>query len=107
MTDLAEPIARMIDATNSGNSEEFIACFTKDAYLEDWGREFHGHDGVARWNLSDNIGKRTRFLPRAVRGDDTHQIVTLEVSGDGFNGTSDIVFEVRDDLISRLIISAD
>jgi hypothetical protein len=31
----------------------FIASFTDDAYLVDWGREFHGHDGVARWNETD------------------------------------------------------
>jgi hypothetical protein len=37
----------MIDSTNRGDSEAFIASFTDDAYLVDWGREFHGHDGVA------------------------------------------------------------
>lgn len=107
MTDLAAPIARMIDATNRGDSEAFVACFTDDAYLVDWGREFHGHEGVARWNQSDNIGKRAHFVAEAVSGDSTDQVVTLVVTGGGFNGTSDIEFAVHDDLISRLIISAD
>ena len=107
MTDLAAPIARMIEATNNADSRAFIACFTDDAYIVDWGREFHGHEGVAAWNRSDNIGKRAHFVAEGVSGDDVNQVVTLVVSGGGFNGTSDIEFELRGDLISRLIISAD
>ena len=107
MTVLAAPIARMIDATNRGDSEAFVACFTDDAYLVDWGREFHGHEGVASWNQTDNIGVRAHFVPEAVSGSDTEQVVTLVVTGGGYNGTSDIEFELRGDHISRLIISAD
>ena len=107
MTELAPAIARMIAATNAGDSEAFVACFTDDAHLEDWGRGFHGHDGVARWNQSDNIGRRAHFEAAGVTGDDADQVVTLVVTGGGFNGTSDIAFRVRDDLIERLIISAD
>ncbi|MCU1411737.1 MAG: nuclear transport factor 2 family protein [Rhodoglobus sp.] len=107
MTTLAPAIARMIEATNAGDSAAFVECFTDDAYLEDWGRGFHGHDGVARWDQSDNIGRRAHFEATGVTGDEADQVVTLVVTGGGFNGTSDIAFRIRDGLIARLIISAD
>ena len=100
-------VQRMIDATNAGNSEAFLAAFTPDAYLEDWGRGFHGRDEIARWNQTDNIGKRSHFEAVRTTGTDPHYVVTLTVTGDGYNGTSDITFEVDGDQISRLIIRAD
>ena len=102
---ISSPIQRMVDATNSANTPAFIACFTTNAYLEDWGRSFHGHDGVARWNTTDNIGKQAHFVAtkEVARGDE--RVLTLVVSGNGYIGTSDIVFTLDGDLISRMIIS--
>ena len=101
------PIQRMIDATNAGDTDAFISTFTDDAFLTDWGREFHGRDGILSWNQTDNIGKRSRFEAVRTTGNGPHYVVTLTVTGDGYNGTSDITFEVDGDQISRLIISAD
>ncbi len=98
-------IDRMIAATNAGDSEAFVACFTDDAYLEDWGRAFHGHDGVATWDRSDNIGRHAHFEAAGQRTDGGDLIVTLVVTGGGFNGTSDIRFTLVGDLISRLVIA--
>ena len=107
----AEPtpaaVQRMIDATNVGDSASFVAGFTEGAYLEDWDRGFHGHDGVSRWNASDNIGKHAHFEATATRREGDRYTVTLVVTGGGFNGTSDIDFEIDGDLISSMIISAD
>jgi hypothetical protein len=107
MVQIAAPIQRMVDATNSANSDAFVAAFTPDAFLEDWGRQFHGHEGVARWNQSDNIGKRAHFEATAERRDGDDYVVTLVVTGGGFNGTSDFTFTIDGDLISRMVISAD
>ena len=52
-----------------GDTEAFIASFIDDAYLVDWGREVHGHEGVTRWNETDNIGKhdhQLRVLPATI-----------------------------------------
>ena len=40
----------------------FLSEFASDGYLNDWGREFRGHDGIAQWNETDNIGRQARFL---------------------------------------------
>jgi ketosteroid isomerase-like protein len=81
MTQAALPAAiqAFIDATNAADSDAFVAAFTRDAYLSDWGREFHGHDGVRAWNSTDNIGVHSHFeFVEASAGEqpDTH-IVTL------------------------------
>ncbi|TPW73605.1 nuclear transport factor 2 family protein [Schumannella sp. 10F1B-5-1] len=105
MTELPAPIQRFIDATNAADSDAFVATFADDAYLEDWGRGFHGHDGARAWNASDNIGKRSRFVVEGAEHDGDEWTVTVTVSGDGYNGTSPIRFTVDGDRISRMLIT--
>lgn len=96
-----------IDATNSGDSAAFVDVFTHDAVLDDWGRVFHGHDGIAAWNSTDNIGVRSNFeLVGLERTDDPARVVaTLAVTGGGYNGTGPMTFEFRGDRIARLVIA--
>ena len=104
---LPAPIQAFIDATNSADAQAFAAAFTSDAFLSDWGREFHGTTGVKAWNDTDNIGVHAHFDLIEVVPDtqlDSYT-VTLKVSGDGYNGTGPMRFELRDGLIARLIIS--
>ena len=105
MIDVPLPIRRFIEATNAGDSDAFVEAFSPDAYLEDWGRGFHGQDGARSWDASDNIGKRSRFDLIALRQERDEWIATLDVSGDGFNGRSDISFVIDGDLIARMIIA--
>jgi hypothetical protein len=109
MTENHLPAAIMdfIEATNRGDSDAFVAAFTEDAYLNDGGREFRAHDGVRTWNRTDNIGVRSHFdlvsaEPGTTPGSYT---VTLTVTGDGFNGTGPMHFELRDGRIAGLRIS--
>jgi ketosteroid isomerase-like protein len=97
----------MIDATNAGDHDAFVNSFTEDCFLQDWGRQFHGHSGVAAWDETDNIGKNTHFEALGTRQDGDAYVVTLEVTGDGFNGTSDITFEVDGDRIRSMVIKPD
>lgn len=105
MTPLPEAVQRLIDATNAGDHDAFVAAFTPDAVLVDWGKEFHGAEGVSSWDLSDNTGRRSRFDVAAVDQEGDDWIVTLDVSGGGFNGTSDFRFTLAGDLITRMEIA--
>lgn len=104
---LPAPIQEFIDATNNGDTERFVAAFTEDAYLNDWGREFHGKDGVRDWDGTDNIGKQAHFRVVNVESGQHEEsyVVTVEVSGNGYNGTSPLAFTLRDDRIVQLRIS--
>ena len=105
--DVPAAITAFIDATNAGDSAAFVAAFTEDAFLSDWGREFVGHEGIAAWDATDNIGKRSHFDLLAVKPGvgDQQLIATVVVSGDGFTGTSDLEFTVRGDRVARLVIA--
>ena len=100
------PIREFIEATNAGDSARFVAAFTQDAYLNDGGREFHGHRGVATWDRTDNIGKKSRFQLHSVRagGAPGEFRADISVSGDGYNGRGVMAFTIDGDLISRVII---
>ncbi len=100
-------IRTFIDATNAADSDAFAAAFTTDASLNDWGREFRGRDGIRSWNRTDNIGVNAHFELVAIEPGatpDTH-VVTLTVTGGGYNGTGPMRFELRDGLIAKLTIS--
>lgn len=106
-TEVPAAIRTFIGATNAADSDAFAAAFTSDAYLNDWGREFRGRDGVSSWDRTDNIGVNAHFELVAIEpGDsaDTH-VVTLTVTGGGYNGTGPMRFELRDGLIAKLTIS--
>ncbi|WP_448808765.1 nuclear transport factor 2 family protein [Agromyces bauzanensis] len=110
MSELSMPTAiqSFFDATNRGDSEAFVAAFGDDAYLNDWGREFHGRNGVASWNETDNIGRQTHFEVHGIRpGRIVGQyLVTVTVSGNGYNGPGTFTFQLGDDgLISRFVIA--
>lgn len=106
-TSCPEAIQAFIEATNAGDTEAFVAAFTSDARLDDWGRVFTGHDGIRDWNRTDNIGVQAHFELLDVRagvGPDTY-VVTLRVSGNGYNGTGPMTFRLRDGLIADLKIA--
>lgn len=107
VTELPGAIRAFIDATNRGDTEAFVAAFAPDASLNDWGREFTGHDGIRSGNRTDNIGVRAHFELVGIEPGDGPgaYTVTLTVAGDGYNGTGPMRFELRDDVISRLTIS--
>jgi len=104
---LPTAIQRFIDATNAGDPDEFITAFASDAYLNDWGREFHGHDGIRSWDRTDNIGVNAHFDLVGVEpgSQPDGYVVTLTVTGDGYNGTGPMRFQLSDGLIQRLTIS--
>lgn len=105
-TELPAPVQAFVDATNAGDTPAFVAAFSTDALLDDWGRTFHGHEGVAQWNETDNIGKHAEFTVRGCRpgAQPGEFLVDVIVGGDGFNGPSTFRFTVAKDLITRLVI---
>jgi len=102
---LPAAIKALIDATNAADSDAFVAAFTEDAHVRDWGREFSGHTGVADWNRTDNIGVGMKFQPITCEpaGKDAYA-VQLRAMSNRFNGTGTMQITLRDGLIARLEI---
>ena len=95
----------MVDTTNAGDIAGFLDCFTADAFLSDWGRDFTGREGIASWNKTDNIGVKSTLRVLKIEPQGTTYRVTVAVSGGGFNGEGTMTFTLAGEHIARLIIS--
>jgi SnoaL-like protein len=103
--DLDPPIRRMIDATNRGDSEDFLGAFADDAVLDDWGRTFTGHAEIASWNARENVGVRSHIEVTGVERSGDEVRVGVSVSGDGYNGGGAFTFVLAGDQIARMVIT--
>ncbi len=101
---LAPAVERLISATNSDDSEAFLTAFAPDATLIDFGRQFRGHEQIARWDRQENIGTQNRLSVKHVEMGPP-MLVRVAVSGKGYNGDGSFEIELTDGLISRLSIT--
>jgi hypothetical protein len=103
--DLEPAIRAVFDATNAGDSDAFVAAFADDAVLIDWGREFHGHAEIARWNDNENIGVQSQIAVTGVeRTASGSSVVGVQVSGNGYNGGGSFEFDVAGGKVTRMQI---
>jgi ketosteroid isomerase-like protein len=105
MFKLEPAITAMIDATNRGDTEAFLAAFNDDATVVDFGRTFRGKRGIARWNSDENIGTHNFIRLTGVTRSENQVRVAVLVSGNGYNGPGMLSFELEGDLIKRLVIT--
>jgi hypothetical protein len=106
MAALPEPVARLLQAANDNDVDAFLAGFTVDGVVDDWGREFAGADAIRSWSDNEFIGKRVTLDVRDAEQSGTTTVVTAQVGGDGFNGPSHFSFAVEGDRVARMTIRA-
>ena len=100
-----EPVARLLQAANGHDTDAFLASFTTDGVVDDWGREFAGAEAIRGWSDREFIGVDVTLTVTAVTTDDDDvTTVTAEVGGSGFNGPSHFPFTVRDGSVARMTI---
>jgi hypothetical protein len=105
-SELPRPVQAAVDAANANDLPAFLAAFTPDGTVDDWGREFHGPDAIAGWSDKEFIGAQVSLevTEVATAGDDV--TVTAQVGGSGFNGPSNFTFRVAGDRVARMTIRA-
>src|SRR4051812_46655342 len=106
MTELPEPVARALDAANTGDTDAFLACFTPDGVVDDWGREFRGPEEIRGWSDREFIGVHVSLDVTDVEQQEGATTVTASVGGEGFNGPSHFTFAVDRDRLARMTIRA-
>jgi hypothetical protein len=106
MTDLPGPVSAALAAANAHDTDAFLATFTADGVVDDWGREFRGPAEITGWSDKEFIGVDVSLAVEEVEmgGDDT--TVTAQVGGKGFNGPSHFTFRVAGDRVARMTIRA-
>lgn len=104
MTKLPEPIEQFFESSNRGDAAAVVECFTPNATLNDWGCNFEGHSGIASWDRTDNTGVHSRLDAVSAASSRDGYVVTVKVSGGGFNGTGQMNFVLEGDKIAKLDI---
>jgi len=99
------PVAAALEAASAGATEDFLAAFAQDGAVDDWGREFRGHEAIRRWSDAEFIGKEVTLRVTGTRIEGATTTVSADVGGKGFNGPSDFAFTVADDLITLMRIT--
>jgi hypothetical protein len=103
-SDLPDPVARLLEAANAHDTDAFLASFTEDGVVDDWGREFEGAEAIQGWSDREFIGVDVALRVTRVTADDGKTVVSAEVGGKGYNGPSHFVFDVRGDKVARMTI---
>jgi hypothetical protein len=105
-TVLPRPVQSIVDAANRGDTAAFLACFTSEGVVDDWGREFRGGAEIEQWSEGEFIGVEVSLEVEEVELDGPRTIVAALVGGNGFNGPSHFTFETTGGLVTRMTIRA-
>src|SRR3954453_17797546 len=100
------PVAALLDPANAHDTPSFLACFTDEGVVDDWGREFRGADAIRGWSDAEFIGVEVTLAVTGVGRRDGGVGVSAQVGGKGFNGPSHFAFELDGDHVARMTIRA-
>jgi hypothetical protein len=101
---LPAPVQRLLDAANEHDTARFLAAFTDDGVVDDWGREFRGRDEIARWSDREFIGVNVILDVTGTSAENGAVTISADVGGDGYNGPSHFTFVVSGDRVARMTI---
>jgi SnoaL-like domain len=104
MSRLPDAVQRMVDAINDADTEAFVAAFTPDGFVSDWGTVKAGAEGVRAWAGSDAIGAGARMTILSADTDGDTTRVRFGWRSSVFNGESDGIFVVSGDRIASFTI---
>ncbi|MCW8060452.1 hypothetical protein [Agrobacterium tumefaciens] len=95
-----------VDAINAGDEEAFVAAFSPDGLINDWGRILKGYEGVRSWARSDAIGAGAvmTVTGAATTVNTTH--IVFDWKSHVFNGRSEAYVTIPDRLIAEFRIPA-
>lgn len=95
-----EIVRAFVAAINDADTDAFVACFTPDGFVDDWGRVLQGPDGVRSWAGSDAIGAGAHMeLLSATEDGDTIE-TQFSWRSRVFNGESTGIFTLDGDHIA-------
>lgn len=105
-TKLPKIIDAFIMASNDHNSDNYIACFTDNAVVQDEGKDIHGTKAIKEWNELSSKDYNVTLEPMRLVYENKHTVLTAEVSGN-FEGSPvnlDYQFTINNDKITALKI---
>jgi hypothetical protein len=98
---LEAPIQAVIDATNKGDAKAFVAAFSKDAHVNDWGEVHVGRGDIGTWDREENTGAKTKLKVTGVSRLAGEVLVLLQITRGETTETGTWSFRVKgQDVIS-------
>ncbi len=99
-------VVAVLGAANSGDSEQFLNCFTEDGSENDWGRVYSGRQAIRAWSDRESTGVDVSLevIEQSTYGDTT--VIRALVGGSGFNGESTFSFTTAGNAIRTMRITA-
>ncbi|QCR18924.1 nuclear transport factor 2 family protein [Agrococcus sp. SGAir0287] len=104
MASIPEPVAAFVEAVNRHDSQAFLAAFTDDGFVDDWGRTFTGRDAIERWSDVEFIGSQGTLTPEQVTVAGDEVTIVGDWRSTHANGRSRFVFAMRGDRIASMTI---
>src|SRR3954464_13160859 len=104
MSEIPEPVARLLKAANDHDTEGFLTSFTDDGVVDDWGREFVGAEAIRGWSDREFIGVEVVLEVTGTTSSGAETTISAAVGGRGYNGPSHFTFAVQDGLVARMTI---
>jgi hypothetical protein len=104
MSETPEPVARLLKAANDHDTDGFLASFTEDGVVDDWGREFVGAEAIRGWSDREFIGVDVVLDVTGTTSSGDETTISADVGGAGYNGPSHFTFTVREGLVARMTI---
>lgn len=104
LSTLPPVIGRFVSAINSADTDAFVATFTADGSVDDWGRVLQGPDGVRSWAQTDAIGAGAQMRILSAEVDGARVTTRFSWVSRVFTGESTGIFDLEDDAIRAFII---
>jgi hypothetical protein len=99
------PVARLLNAANSHDTDAFLASFAHGGVVDDWGREFVGTVSIRGWSDREFIGSEVILaVSETTVSSDGKITISADVGGHGYNGPSHFTFTLCDGLVARMTI---
>lgn len=98
------PVQAVVDAINAADTEAFVAAFTPEGQVDDWGRVLSGPDGVRSWAETDAIGAGAQMQVLEATTDGDVTTLLFDWRSSVFNGQSHAVVTVEGDRVSSFRI---
>jgi len=95
---LPAPVTAFVDAINRADTDAFVALFTEDGLIDDWG------SGARQWAGSDAIGAGARMTLLSADTDGQTVTTRFDWRSQVFNGESTGIFTVRGDELASFVI---
>ncbi|MEN0013603.1 MAG: hypothetical protein AAGC46_09570 [Solirubrobacteraceae bacterium] len=77
---LEPPIRAVLDATNAADNKAFVAAFSKDGAVNDWGEVHQGRGEISKWDREHNTGAGIKVRPTGVSRLGGEILVLVEIT---------------------------